>query len=156
MVMGSYARESSEARVGGGLCFAQPPPPCHIFLHWVHSTAFLTAVQEPHWFVEQVLSSFRRWALSVGLVLNMRFLRFLQLVLVRHNSMGFLAWSVRFFSKARSKYHDLPPPISYEEMPVWYNVLVVGKSGQTYFSPKLVRAGKLRFYHLFGDGGGTF
>ena len=43
--------------------------------------------------------------------------------------------------------------MSYEEMPVWQNVLVVGKTGQTYFSPRLVRAGKLRFFHLFGDTG---
>ena len=83
----------------------------------------------------------------------MRFLRFLQLAPVRHSSMGFLAWSVRSFSKARSEYQDLPPPISYEAMPVWHNVLTVGPSGRTYYSPKLVRAGKLLYYHLFGDMG---
>ena len=110
-------------------------------------------MQEPHRFDEQVLSGFRRWASLVGLALDMCFLRFLQLASVRHISMGLLALSVRSLSKPRSQYQDLPPPVSDEEMPVWHNVLVVGKSGQTYFSPKLVCAGKLRFYHLFGDAG---
>ena len=144
LTLEDLARPESE-----GLCIGPP----HVYLHWVHSGAFLTAMQEPHRFDEQVLSCFRRWASLVGLVLDMRFLQFLHLAPVRHNNMGFLAWSVPFFSTARSQYQDLPLPVSYEEMPVWHNVLVVGKSGQTYFSPRLVRAGKLRFYHLFGDTG---
>ena len=102
-------------------------------------------MQEPHRFDEQVLSGFRRWASSVGLVLEMRFC-------------GFCSWRlsdviVWVFWRGRCVPSPLPPPVSYEEMPVWHNVLEVGKSGQTYFSPKLVRAGKLRFYHLFGDAG---
>ena len=30
---------------------------------------------------------------------------------------------------------------------------MVGRTGQTYFNPLLIRAGKLRFFHLFGDTG---
>ena len=44
-------------------------------------------------------------------------------------------------------------PLSYEEMPVWHNMLVTSPLGHTYHSPKLVRVGKLLYYHLFGDGG---
>ena len=33
----------------------RPPPPPHVYLHWVHSGAFLTAMQEPHMFDEQVV-----------------------------------------------------------------------------------------------------
>ena len=91
--------------------------PTHVFLQWVHSGVFVTALHEPHRFDDQVLSSFRKWAASVGLVLDIRCLRFLQLAPVRHSSMGFLAWCIRSFSKARSDYQDLPPPLSYEEMP---------------------------------------
>ena len=116
VVVGTHIGEPSETGVGGGLCAAPPPP--HVYLHWVHSGAFLTAMQEPHRFDEQVLSCLRRWASSVGLVLDMCFLRFLQLAPVRHNNMGFLACSVRSFSTARSQYQDLPLPVSYEKMPV--------------------------------------
>ena len=86
-------------------------------------------------------------------MLDLRFLRYLQLAPVRHSSMGFLAWSVKSFSMARADYQSLPPPLAYDEMPVWHNVLVTSKTGHTYYSPKLVWSGKLSYYHVFGEVG---
>ena len=134
----------------GGSYLAPPP---HVFLHWLHSRNFITTLQEPQRFDAGALATFRQWAASVGLVLDLRFLRYMQLAPVRHSSMGFLAWYVRSFSLARSEYQSLPLPLSYDDMPVWHNVLVTSKSGQTYYSPKLVRSGKLLYCHVFGDVG---
>ena len=135
-------------------CLARPEAegdmhwhPPHVFLHWLHSGNFATALQDPHRFDAGALANFRRWAASIGLVLDPHFLRYLQLAPVQHSSMGFLAWSVKSFSLARADYQSLPPPLSYD------NVLVTSKPGHTYYSPKLVRFGKLLYYHVFEDVG---
>ena len=109
----------------GGYALAPP----HVFLHWLHSGNFVTALQEPQRFDEGALAAFRQWAASIGLVLDLKFLRYVQLAPVRHSSMGSLAWSVKSFSLARSEYQSLPPPLSYTDMPVWHNVLATSKTG---------------------------
>ena len=112
-----------------------PPPPSHVFLHWLHSGNFVTALQEPQHFDAGALAAFWRWAASIGLVLDLRFLRYMQLAPVRHSSMGFKAWSVKSFSLARSEYQSLPPPLSYDDMPVWHNVLATSKTGHHIIVP---------------------
>ena len=79
LTLGCLARPKSE----GGYALAPP----RVLLHSVHSGS----LHEPHRFDDQVLSGFRKWAASVGLVLDVRYLRFLQLAPVRHSSMGILA-----------------------------------------------------------------
>ena len=52
---------------------------------------------------------------------------------------------------ARTQYQDLPLPTSYEELPVAHNILVVWKTVQTYFTPRVGKS-----FQLFGDTGMFF
>ena len=97
MTLECLSRPPSE----GGVCTAPPPPMCtctgctrgRFSLHSRSRTGSTS----------RFYRAFVCGRPRLGLVLEVRFLRFVQLALVRHSTMGFLAWSVRSFSKARSE-----------------------------------------------------
>ena len=67
------------------------PPPCLFALGALGYFRNCPSPVVPHRFNDEALFAFRRWAKSVGLVLDTRFLRYMQLAPVCHNFVGFLA-----------------------------------------------------------------
>ena len=52
------------------------------YAEWVHSQSFVRFVQHPAQFAERHVAPFRRWAFSVGLLIEEEYLPFLQVALV--------------------------------------------------------------------------
>ena len=71
------------------------------YAEWVHSQSFVRFVQRPAQFAERHVAPFRRWAFSVGLLIEEEFLPFLQVALVPLPRPSFLQGSLRSYSVVR-------------------------------------------------------
>ena len=137
--------------------YALAPP--HVVLHWQHFGNFVTTLQEPHRCRNRIVLMQGLWPIfgdgrrQSGWCWICVFCATCNWRQYDTSQWVFQAWSVKSFSLARADYQRLPPPLSYYDMPVWHHALVMSKTGQTYYSPKLVRSGKLLYYYVFGDVG---
>ena len=124
------------------------------YAEWVHSQSFVRFVQRPAQFAERHVAPFRRWAFSVGLLIEEEFLPFLQVALVPLPQPSFLQGSLKSYSVVRREGGDVPPPPiqRLQHMPVWHNALLRNFCSFSYWSPPLIRRGVMRWGDLVDNG----
>ena len=81
-------------------------------MEWVHSQSFVRFVQRPAQFAERHVAPFRRWAFSVGLLIEEEFLPFLEVALVPLPRPSFLQGSLKSYSVVRREGGASHPPRS--------------------------------------------
>ena len=73
------------------------------YAEWVHTQSFVRFVRRPAQFAERHVTPFRRWAFSVGLLIEEEFLPFLQMALVPLPRPSFLQGSLKSYSVVRGR-----------------------------------------------------
>ena len=71
------------------------------YAQWVHSHTFVTYALRPEKFAEQHAGPFRRWAFSIGLVIDVEYLPYLQLGPVPLRMPTFLQGALKAYSITR-------------------------------------------------------
>ena len=127
-------------KLGGALL---PKP--SLFLLWQHATHFVMSRHDTSKLSPISAQHFNGWAKRFGVQAELGDLPWLQLGPIPWNTYPFLGTPAKAFSLLRKLAPILPPNTDQAPRPsCWHSVLFRDTNNNTYFSPKLIRAGITR------------
>ena len=132
----------------GGYALLDPK----IFLRWQFATLFVRFLNDSASIPQIVTSEFRPFQNKHGTVLDSFSIFTFQMGSnVVWNTMPYLAWSARCSSLLKQDLPQPPPTMLAYNTALWHHCAFRNEHRQTYFCPKLIRAGILTVGDLLGD-----
>ena len=147
---GITIQQMAKMKTEGGHELASP----YVWLMTQAGSAFSSYVSFPSIFTTPLRLEFDLWARKYGVDCQQASLSYLSLGPVPTKTMGFLAHSLKAFSKARQHVLDGPRKNAVLlDMPLWHNSVFTNSKSNTYYCPSLIRTGVTRVKHVQGPGG---
>ena len=145
---GITIQQMAKMKTEGGHELASP----YVWLMTQAGSAFSSYVSFPSIFTTPLRLEFDLWARKYGVDCQQASLPYLSLGPVPTKTMGFLAHSLKAFSKARQHVLDGPRKNAVLlDMPLWHNSVFTNSKSNTYYCPSLIRTGVTRVKHLYNE-----